>query len=244
MAQIDIMVAEDEIAIRAGIRKMVEDFMTEKDHKYTISEAADGTDALRKCTEKAPDILITDIKMPGSSGISLIKTLTQNQICSNILVISGYQDYEYIRDAMKSGTYDYLLKPIKKSQLWEALEHLTQKLPGNIKLTEDVTMSKTISFMEENFTSNIQLAHVAEAVFLHPNYLSALFSKKMGLTFRDYLRTLRINHAKKLIQETNLSVNEIAEQSGFKDSTHFFRVFKSVTGVTPRKYKQITINAP
>ncbi|MCL2362171.1 MAG: response regulator [Defluviitaleaceae bacterium] len=117
---IQILIAEDEPIIRSGIRKMTEEFFGDN---CSIMESLDGRDAYRKCISNAPDILITDIKMPGISGVALIKALSKEKICPNILVISGHQDYKYVREAMKYGAYDYLLKPIKKDKMWEALSY-------------------------------------------------------------------------------------------------------------------------
>ena len=129
MRVVYVMIVEDEKPIRAGIRRMLEEFFAKNPHlPYEIMESSSGRDAYRKCTSGAVDILITDIKMPAMSGISLAKKLVHEQLPMHMLAISGYQDYEYVREMMKLGVHDYLIKPIDRRQLYEAMEYFVTHL--------------------------------------------------------------------------------------------------------------------
>jgi two-component system response regulator YesN len=123
------MIVEDEKPIRIGIRHMLEEFFAENAHlHYEIAESSSGRDAYRRCTSGVVDILITDIKMPAMSGISLAKKLVREQLPIHMLAVSGYQDYEYVREMMKLGVHDYLIKPIDRAQLYESMEYFVTHL--------------------------------------------------------------------------------------------------------------------
>ena len=129
MRVIHIMIVEDEKPIRTGIRHMLEEFFAENAHlHYEIAESSSGRDAYRRCTSGVVDILITDIKMPAMSGISLAKKLVREQLPIHMLAVSGYQDYEYVREMMKLGVHDYLIKPIDRAQLYESMEYFVTHL--------------------------------------------------------------------------------------------------------------------
>lgn len=93
-------------------------------------------------------------------------------------------------------------------------------------------------YIENNyFDLNLNLNNVAEHFSLTPAYLSKKFKEKYGKSINDYLYEIRITHAKQLIKETNLNMSEIAQITGFIDSSAFIRVFKKYVGITPGKYK-------
>jgi len=126
---ISILIVEDEKLIRTGIRQMIARFFEKhKNLQYVIHESNNGRDAYRKCISECVDILITDIKMPAMSGISLAKRLINDKLPMHILAISGYQDYEYVREMLKLGAYDYLIKPIDELQLHQSLIHFVANL--------------------------------------------------------------------------------------------------------------------
>ena len=88
-----------------------------------IGSARDGGSAFQMCQELSPDILITDIQMPGLSGIDLIKKLNDQFPEIKVIIITGYSQFPYAHQALRYGVVDYLLKPIQK----EELEHALQK---------------------------------------------------------------------------------------------------------------------
>ncbi len=125
-----------------------------------------------------------------------------------------------------------------KARVLEALRHLLSLMLQRRESQGDQLMARAKAFMQAHYQSDLQLKQVAEIVHLHPNYFSALFSQRLGMTFREYLRKLRIDAAKKLILDAGLSASQVAGEVGYNDSAHFFRAFKSVTGMTPSAYKR------
>lgn len=92
-------------------------------------------------------------------------------------------------------------------------------------------------FILENFNQNLTLETVARHVGLSPVYFSSVFKKELGIGFTDFLNQCRIDHAKKLLEETGLKVLAISEMVGFSGTRYFSRVFKNTVGVRPSEYR-------
>ncbi len=99
-------------------------------------------------------------------------------------------------------------------------------------------MPRVLAYMRRNCTQRITLEDAADKAHLSPSYFSRLFRARTGRTFTDYLTRLRIDHAKRLLGQTELDMAQIAAQSGFYDQSHFTRAFKGVTGLTPGAYRR------
>ena len=94
------------------------------------------------------------------------------------------------------------------------------------------------NYISEHFHEPLTLGQLAQHLGISKSHLSHLFSEKMGQNFASYLSSIRLSSACRLLIETNLSVTDIAEKSGFESQRSFFRTFKSHFGVTPLKYRQ------
>lgn len=109
-----VLIADDEAWIRERIVKTID---WSKIGAEVIGEASDGKEALEKVERLVPDIVITDIRMPCISGLEFIKKLKQRGLNTEIIIISGYTDFEYAQKAVKFGVRDYLLKPVDDEEL-------------------------------------------------------------------------------------------------------------------------------
>ncbi len=126
-----LIIVDDEYNIIELVRKLIEC----PDIEIT-GEALNGGDAYRLVCEKRPDILITDIRMPGCSGIELIEKVKAEFPETDIIVISGYRDFEYAHSALKFGVQEYLLKPIKKAELNSILNKLVKQKESRMQEKE------------------------------------------------------------------------------------------------------------
>jgi two-component system response regulator YesN len=99
-------------------------------------------------------------------------------------------------------------------------------------------MPRVLAYMRRNCTQRVTLEDAAERAHLSPSYFSRLFRARTGRTFSDYLTRLRVDHAKRLLSQSELDVAQIAAQTGFYDQSHFTRAFKSVTGLTPGAFRR------
>lgn len=120
-----VMIVDDEPPIIRNVKRALENC---SDNFAVVAEAKNGSIALEKIASLRPDIVFTDIKMPVMDGLTLIKKL--NLLYPEILtvIISGYADFNYAKEALKTGVVDYLLKPIERPKMSELLNHLSVKL--------------------------------------------------------------------------------------------------------------------
>ena len=95
-------------------------------------------------------------------------------------------------------------------------------------------------YIDEHYLESLSLEGVAAAVHANKNYLSDLFSKRMGMTLTDYRNKLRLDHAKQLLlsRQEGSSINDIALDSGFESNSQFSKIFKRATGLSPQEYRK------
>ena len=120
-----VFLADDEIVVREGIR---ESFPWEETPYQLVGEAPDGEMALPMIRDTNPDIVITDIKMPFMDGIELCRILRAQMPWIGIIVLSGYDEFEYARQCIQLGVREYLLKPINAEELKEVLDKVSAQL--------------------------------------------------------------------------------------------------------------------
>ena len=104
------------------------------------------------------------------------------------------------------------------------------------------TTSKAIAYLNEHYMDKITLRELASKLFVSDSYLSKLFRQELGTSFTDYLNKSRVEHSIDLMQSTELSLLEISGMVGFEDQSYFTKVFKRITGETPRQYKTHLLN--
>lgn len=116
-----LLIVDDENQIREGLRKILkwEDYDIE-----ICGEAREGEEALKIAKTLNPDIILTDIKMPGMDGIQFLQAVKAGNLSSRIIVLSGYDDFTLVRQAMRYGAVDYLLKPAGKRELIQVIEEI------------------------------------------------------------------------------------------------------------------------
>lgn len=122
-----VMVVDDEPQALKSVCRLVE---RRKDEFVVAATAEDGQEALQKARENVIDLIICDIKMPILSGVELAEIIQRELPEISFIIISGYQDFEYARTAMRVGVIDYLLKPIVPSEFLCALEHAAERICG------------------------------------------------------------------------------------------------------------------
>ena len=120
-----VVLADDENKILLLLQKLID---WERLGYQIVGTANDGLRALELVREKRPHLLITDVRMPGCSGIELIQRAKELQSDLHFIIISGYRKFEYAQNALKYGVEDYLLKPLKQEDLTGILLRLRDKL--------------------------------------------------------------------------------------------------------------------
>lgn len=114
-----LFLVEDEVMALQSLQRKIEDL----DGDWEIAgTASGGTEALEKIPAAAPHMVLTDIRMPDMDGITLIERLREQKIRASCIIISGYQEFEYAKQAMRLGVQDYLLKPVDPAELDRSLQ--------------------------------------------------------------------------------------------------------------------------
>lgn len=128
-----MLIADDEYLVRLRIKETID---WQQYGVEIIGEAADGEEALNLALQFKPDILITDMRMPFIDGMELMKKIRENQLESRIIVLSGYNDFDYARSAVDYGADAYLLKPIDNKHLIEAVQKIMEKIKREKSTTQ------------------------------------------------------------------------------------------------------------
>lgn len=125
----DLMICEDKPIILMGLKKMISGFDLPIDEIFL---AQDGQQALQIFSEHSIDLVVTDIRMPGCDGLSLIHQLQQSSSSLQCIIISGYNDFSYAKTAIHLGIDSYLLKPVEPEELRASLIRCIDKLTRNV----------------------------------------------------------------------------------------------------------------
>ncbi|WP_456359628.1 response regulator transcription factor [Bacillus sp. Y1] len=249
-----ILVVDDEPRTRQGLKKTL-DSWANGEHQIVI--ASNGEEAIDFMQNQKVHILITDINMPEITGLQLLRTVKEQNIFPVIIVISAYSEFQYAQEALRFGVINYLLKPISKKVLIEAVEEAIQAVEkqeraGMIEKVVDnklvnastqhpserLPIREAIDYINHNLKNELTQKEVAEHVHLNPSYLSVLFKEHVKLTFSEYVTRRRIQLAKELLISTSLPINEIAEESGYKTAKYFIKIFRELEGMTPSAYRK------
>jgi len=233
-----VIIADDEAIIRKGLRELVD---WENLGLNLTAEACDGAEAFELIKDLTPHILITDIKMPEMDGISLVKNIKESGINIKIIIISAHSDYEFLKEAILLGVESYLLKPIDNDELTSLLsdvvKKLTKEIPYNIQKKGTGAVRTVTSYIEEHYYERITLKMMADHLGMNTSYLGQLFKRETGEAFADYINYYRIEKAKELLLDPRYKVYEVAGKVGFTDYNYFLKIFKKITGISPKEIK-------
>lgn len=222
-----------------GLKKLIE-----KSGKpfSIIGEANNGVTALEELERKMPDILFTDIRMPGLNGLELLEKLNEKGYELKVVFITGYADFEYAQTALRLGAFDYLVKPIDQDKLEEVLDRLMEDSgTGDMSMEADVnptTIQRIIQEIKQNYANDITLTDLARKYGISTSHLSGLIKEELRMSFSEYIAARRVQKAKELLAEERISIEEIAAQVGYSDYFYFTKVFKKNAGISPSKYRK------
>ncbi|UOQ87260.1 response regulator transcription factor [Gracilibacillus salinarum] len=257
MNQKVILVVDDEPKSRQGIKKTIERTYIDQ---FQVITANDAKEAMERIDHQKVHVLITDIRMPEVSGLELLKQLKTKAQEPVVIVVSAYSEFDYAHEALELGVVNYLLKPIAKEKLMNAIEKaidvekqreetgiFSKMIDG--KLLEMQQKSKyspgvehALDYIEQHFDKELTLKQVASEVHLNASYLSALFKEELQITFSEYVTRKRIQEAKKLLLSTNLTIAEIAEKTGYHTSKYFIKLFKQYENLTPNSFRKQNVS--
>lgn len=200
--------------------------------------------ALPAIVAKKPDLVITDIRMPGMTGLELMQKVRQQHISCEFIVVSGYSDFSYAKEAIAYGVAGYCLKPLNPDETALCLKRVRESLdkrgavPG-LPNYIDNNFEKILNYMNTHFSEKITLKSLAAEFDMNPNYCCSLFSKYLDKTFSQHLTELRINEAQSLLRNSSYSLEQVASLVGYSDYFYFSKVFKKQCTYSPKEYRKL-----
>jgi two-component system response regulator YesN len=355
-----VLVVDDEHLIRSSLCKKI----TELGPQFIVSGTAEnGKEALEWLETYYADICVTDVSMPLMNGLDLIELVKRRFPWMHCVIVSSYDDFNYVRQALQHGAIDYILKPIEQETLAEAMlkaadrlrreredrarKLLLQHLPHHRKLLEhwvtrmklgelsnlpllvvetletlemwteeclDLLMSLSFGWLEivaeelsrdrievqleegediglgdaliakgklrfyfrlcavrrleegaaavyrackasqdqptrkaledakqyirANYATKLSLQEIAEQATMSRSYFANVFKQETGMTVWNYITSVRMDEARKLLMQSPMKMYEIAKEVGYENSVYFTQTFKEYYGLTPAEYKK------
>ncbi|MBS4207543.1 response regulator [Bacillus sp. FJAT-50079] len=232
-----VLVVEDEKIIRQGLKVLLEDVLG----GFRVVEAKSGEEGLLYVRDELPNLIITDIRMGGMDGLTFISKVKQVSKQIPIIILSGYNDFEYARTALRHGISEYLLKPVNRTELSEVLSRIFGTTDIEVENpTSSRQFQNILQYIQDHLSKEITLKQIAEHVDLHPQYIGQLFKSELNQSFTEYITEKRLERAKDLLKQTQLKVYEVAHLAGYKSPKHFMTVFKQEVGKTPVQYRNFS----
>jgi len=223
--------------------------------QYNVYEASNGNDALILILKIVPDLIISDIMMPGMNGIELCKKVkSDHRICHiPLILLTAHSSSEDQSEYLNTGADDCIVKPFsfqmleaKISNLIRIRKSLKQTFSSSIRIEPndiDITsldekfIHKVLELVEKNISNtNYTVEELSSDICMSR---SLLYKKILSLTGKsplDFIRTFRLRRAAQLLQKSQLQVSEVAFRVGFNDPKYFRKHFKNEYGVIPSKY--------
>ena len=242
MKKLRVLLVDDEIMIREGFKRL---FDWEAHDCEVVGEAADGVQALAQIDNLNPDIVIIDINIPIMNGLKVISLSRIKHPDIAFVIVSGYDDFSYCREALRLQITDYILKPVNYEEFGSCINNLKISLfekqhsaDREAVKQEERTITSITRYLQEHLSEDLSLAVLSEKFHLNAQYISQLFKNEIGVNFLTYFTSIRMERAKKLLLSTSLSVAEVAQRSGYGDYRVFTKVFKKNEGITPSQYRR------
>lgn len=240
MKKLRVLLVDDEIMIREGFKRL---FKWEEHDCEVVGEAADGMEALTQIDLLQPDIVIMDINIPIMNGLKVIQLSRIKHPEMAFIIVSGYDDFSYCREALRLKITDYILKPVNYDEFGTCIDNLKismfeSRTTDEAAALEESTIIGIVRYMQEHLAEEISLNVLSEEFHLSAQYISQLFKSEIGVNFLAYLTNIRMEKAKKLLLSTTFSIAEISEKCGYGDYRVFTKVFKKTEGITPSQYRR------
>lgn len=252
-----MLLVEDNMELRLFLRNIFSS-------QYNVIEALDGNQGIDKAMKYVPDIIITDIMMPGIDGIEMTKKLKDNLFTSHIpiILLTAKIDMDSKLNGMALGADDYIIKPFNSTYLKARVENIIeqriklQKIycdrlldPSSNTLKKDENdfglstndrkfMNKLSELLEKNIDNgNLMVADIVDELAVSRTVFFKKLKSLTGLSPIEFIKEMRIKKAAQLIETGEYNMTEISYMVGINDPRYFSKCFKSKYGITPTEYR-------
>ena len=242
-----VILIDDEPLIVEGLKKVVRWEEYQCTVVATVEDAEKGAELIRTLQ---PDILFTDIRMPGVDGLTMLAGLRSEFPDLQVTVLTGFRDFAYAQEAIRLGVARFLLKPSRMDEIREALACMTARLekthteqsteqeePEERENAGSFLVNRALDYLEEHYAEKLTLQEVADACYVSQWHLSKLLNRYTKKNFYDLLNNRRIRAAKELLADPSLRIGDIGEMIGYADPAHFARVFRKIAGMSANEYR-------
>ncbi|WAA13100.1 response regulator transcription factor [Fervidibacillus halotolerans] len=253
-----IVLIEDEDIIRNGLKFSIDWAALDC---TIVGEAKNGEEGISVIEACNPDIVFLDINMPVKNGLELLEDC-DGKFSFSTIIISGYNDFKYAQMAIKFGVTEYLLKPVDRTELVDALNRAKsivelrknyRLVEENIKNPESIEVlqkkwllrehnqtskyvAEIIRYIQSNYDQKISMNDLVEPLGMSITFLNQKFKEETGITFNDFLNRYRVHKAMEILKKGNMKITILATEVGFSDYRYFIQVFKKYTGMNPSDF--------
>jgi DNA-binding response OmpR family regulator len=221
---------------------------------YHVRSASDGKAGYQAALAAPPDLILMDVRMPGLDGFAACRLLKANPATRAIPVIflSALDEPDERVAGLAMGGVDFIAKPYHPAEVFARVRiHL--ELAGlrhgaaapepaasapAAHDPDEVVAAAAVRLIDDNLAAALTLAGIARALGTHEKRLSQAFRRHVGMTVFGYLGAARIRRGQQLLSDTDMSVQQIAEQTGFRSAANFATAFREQVEVTPTAYRQ------
>jgi DNA-binding response OmpR family regulator len=247
-----VLVVEDNVDMRSYIRQYLDD-------RYQVTEAQDGREGLEKAMTEIPDLVISDIMMPRMDGYTLCRALkTDEKTCHiPVILLTAKAAAEDKLAGLEIGADDYLTKPFDGKELSARatnLIRLRQQLrekyrsgdlldvgPAPTNKLDQAFLKRVQKIIEESMEDEaFGVEELAQKLKLSRTQLHRKISALTNRPASLFIRSVRLHHARKMLAQNELTVNEVAYRVGFSSHAYFSKCFREAFGCTPREFVQST----
>ncbi len=237
---------DDEYIVLEALKIMV----SECPDCQVVCTAQNGPDGLKALMTYQPNVVFTDIRMPGMDGLTMIRLAREELPQTCFIIISGYREFEFVKQALQLNAIDYVEKPILRKNVQAALVKAAEVHRQRMALqvvqeqqtaatgqTGSRIVDACIAYLQEHYTENIGLPEAAQYLKTNPSYLCAQFRECAGVSFVQYVTKLRLKLAKERLLDGEKATH-VAQLCGYSDYHYFCRVFKKYEQMSPNEYKE------
>lgn len=240
-----VIVADDEDCIREGMASQIESMGSEL---RVVACASDGVEALELVEGHIPEIVVIDINMPRMDGLECIRRIREKDPSCIIIIVSGYDRFEYAQKALQFSVDYYLLKPVEDEEFEATIRRGMQKYSARLARLaagdaiggRENSPEKILAYIKAHYTDDSISVEKLESVFSMSR--SALFKSvksAAGVSVIEYITSLRMDSARALLLDRpDCSVKEVCSAVGYRDQHYFSRLFKQCFGCSPKTFRE------
>ena len=234
-----VIILEDESIIVSGLKKILEEVIGGFE---VVAVDGTGRQVQFLVEQHQPDLVITDIRMPGVDGLEALHTLRALHKDLPVIILSGHADFAYAQEALNSGARAYLLKPLDRIELAAQLSSFfppVEAQQADALAEPNQILREVKGLISEHLKEDLSLTALADRVSLNSQYLSRLFKERTGENLSRYILRQRAEKARQLLETTHLKVYEVAQLSGFGNVNRLNEACKEIFGKTPGQFRKL-----